>query len=81
MPEQMPMTQPNILIMMTDTQPTNIIGCYSGHDVHTDELDRLAQENESLRQAKSLENTLVIVMGDHGARYSKVTFILFFLAR
>jgi len=36
------MMQPNIVLIMTDTQPTDIVGCYSGHDVGTGEIDALA---------------------------------------
>ena len=38
------MTRPNIVLIMTDTQPTNIVGCYSGHDVETHELDYFATQ-------------------------------------
>ena len=36
------MTQPNIVLIMTDTQPTTVVGCYSGNDVATVEIDALA---------------------------------------
>jgi len=38
------MMQPNIVLIMTDTQPTEVVGCYSGQDVQTHEIDRLASQ-------------------------------------
>lgn len=38
------MIQPNIVLIMTDTQPTEVVGCYSGQDVQTHEIDRLAAQ-------------------------------------
>lgn len=37
------MARPNILMIMTDTQATNMVGCYSGLPLGTDNIDRLAQ--------------------------------------
>ncbi|MCP4750959.1 MAG: sulfatase-like hydrolase/transferase, partial [Proteobacteria bacterium] len=37
-----PMSRPNIVLIMTDTQPTAFLGCYSGQDVRTPHLDSLA---------------------------------------
>jgi uncharacterized sulfatase len=36
------MRQPNILMIMTDTQATNMLGCYTGLPLGTEHLDRLA---------------------------------------
>ncbi len=38
------MTRPNIVLIMTDTQPTAFVGCYSGQDVRTPHLDNLAAD-------------------------------------
>ncbi len=38
------MEQPNIVVIMTDTQPVPFLGCYSGQDVRTPNLDRMAVE-------------------------------------
>lgn len=36
------MSRPNIIMIMTDTQATNMVGCYSGQPVGTTTIDRLA---------------------------------------
>lgn len=36
------MQQPNIIFIMTDTQATNMIGCYAGQDLNTNHIDTLA---------------------------------------
>lgn len=36
------MKQPNIIMIMTDTQATNMVGCYSGQAVGTENIDGLA---------------------------------------
>jgi len=38
------MGHPNIVLMMTDTQPTALLGCYSGQEVQTPCLDGMAAE-------------------------------------
>lgn len=38
------MTRPNFLFIMTDTQATNMVGCYSGKPLNTDHIDQLAAE-------------------------------------
>lgn len=38
------MKRPNFLFIMTDTQATNMVGCYSGKPLNTDNIDRLAEE-------------------------------------
>ena len=40
----MPITQPNILLLMTDQQRYDSLGCYGAHWVQTPNLDRLAEE-------------------------------------
>lgn len=36
------MNKPNIIMIMTDTQATNMVGCYSGQPVGTENIDGLA---------------------------------------
>jgi uncharacterized sulfatase len=36
------MAKPNIILIMTDTQATNMVGCYTGLPLGTDAIDRLA---------------------------------------
>lgn len=38
------MNRPNFLFIMTDTQATNMVGCYSGKPLNTNNIDRLAEE-------------------------------------
>lgn len=38
------MARPNFLFIMTDTQATNMVGCYSGKPLNTDHIDALAEE-------------------------------------
>lgn len=38
------MTRPNFLFIMTDTQATNMVGCYSGKELNTNNIDNLAAE-------------------------------------
>lgn len=38
------MERPNILFIMTDTQATNMVGCYSGKPLNTNHIDALADE-------------------------------------
>ncbi|SQB40663.1 sulfatase [Citrobacter koseri] len=38
------MTRPNFLFIMTDTQATNMVGCYSGKPLNTQHIDSLAAE-------------------------------------
>ncbi|WP_142890669.1 sulfatase-like hydrolase/transferase, partial [Klebsiella pneumoniae] len=38
------MSRPNFLFIMTDTQATNMVGCYSGKPLNTHNIDRLAAE-------------------------------------
>ena len=36
--------RPNIVLIMTDTQPTGLVSCYSNQDVRTPNLDKLASK-------------------------------------
>ncbi len=38
------MSRPNFLFIMTDTQATNMVGCYSGKPLNTNHIDALAEE-------------------------------------
>lgn len=38
------MSRPNFLFIMTDTQATNMVGCYSGKPLNTNHIDLLAAE-------------------------------------
>ncbi len=38
------MKRPNFLFVMTDTQATNMVGCYSGKPLNTQNIDSLAAE-------------------------------------
>ncbi len=38
------MSRPNFLLIMTDTQATNMVGCYSGQPLNTQNIDALAAE-------------------------------------
>ena len=38
------MSRPNFLFIMTDTQATNMVGCYSGKPLNTNHIDKLAEE-------------------------------------
>ncbi|WP_158781189.1 sulfatase-like hydrolase/transferase [Pantoea sp. BAV 3049] len=38
------MQRPNIVLIMTDTQATNMVGCYSGKPLNTNHIDTLAEE-------------------------------------
>ena len=37
------MSQPNFILIMTDTQATNVVGCYGRPEMRTPHIDRLAQ--------------------------------------
>lgn len=45
------MERPNILLIMTDTQATNMVGCYSGRPLNTRHIDALAEEGICFRSA------------------------------
>ena len=42
------MKRPNFLFIMTDTQATNMVGCYSGKPLNTQNIDSLAAEGIAL---------------------------------
>ena len=43
------MKRPNFLFIMTDTQATNMVGCYSGKPLNTQNIDSLAAESIRFR--------------------------------
>ncbi len=45
------MNRPNILLTITDTQPTSFLGCYTGDDRGTPHLDALAARGTRFEQA------------------------------
>jgi arylsulfatase A-like enzyme len=42
---------PNILFVLTDNQPTSMIGCYGSPDIKTPHIDRLAEEGTRFTEA------------------------------
>ncbi len=45
------MSQPNFVLMMTDTQATNVIGCYGHPELQTPNIDSLAQTGVKFNRA------------------------------
>ena len=45
------MTQPNILLIMSDNHPAELLGCYGNPDVQTPNLDQLAQQGMRFENA------------------------------
>ena len=45
------MKKPNIILIMTDTQATNMVGCYSGKPLNTDNIDALAEQGVRFNSA------------------------------
>ena len=45
------MKKPNIILIMTDTQATNMVGCYSGKALNTNNIDQLAGEGIQFNSA------------------------------
>ncbi len=45
------MQQPNFVLIMTDTQATNVIGAYGHPQLHTPNIDRLAQNSVKFNRA------------------------------
>ncbi|WP_019615840.1 sulfatase-like hydrolase/transferase [Psychromonas ossibalaenae] len=45
------MTKPNIILIMTDTQATNMVGCYSGRALNTNNIDKLASKGIQFNSA------------------------------
>ena len=41
----------NILFIMTDNQPADLLGCYGNHEIHTPHLDQLAQQGLQFNNA------------------------------
>jgi len=47
----MNMPKPNIVLILTDTQATNVLGCYGRHEMQTPHIDRLAQSGIRFQRA------------------------------
>ncbi|WP_133012099.1 sulfatase-like hydrolase/transferase [Marinomonas flavescens] len=45
------MKKPNIILIMTDTQATNMVGCYSGKPLNTNNIDALAAQGVRFNSA------------------------------
>ncbi len=45
------MKRPNIILIMTDTQATNMVGCYSGKELNTNNIDKLAEHGVRFNSA------------------------------
>ena len=43
--------RPNILLIMTDNQPAELLGCYGNREIHTPHLDRLARQGVQFENA------------------------------
>lgn len=59
------MAQPNIVLIMTDTKPTQVVGCYSGQDVQTNEMGRVARAAQQWSETND-RPTWIIITSDHG---------------
>ena len=42
---------PNILLIMSDNQPANLLGCYGNNEIYTPHLDQMAQQGMRFSQA------------------------------
>ncbi len=42
--------RPNILLIMSDNHPAELLGCYGNSEIHTPHLDQLAQEGVQFNQ-------------------------------
>jgi arylsulfatase A-like enzyme len=47
----MPVNRPNILLIMVDNQPADLLGCAGNDEIHTPNLDRLAQQGIRFQNA------------------------------
>ncbi|MEL7098126.1 MAG: sulfatase-like hydrolase/transferase [Pseudomonadota bacterium] len=45
------MTQPNIILIITDNQPADLLGCYGNDEIHTPHIDALAARGARFMQA------------------------------
>jgi arylsulfatase A-like enzyme len=43
--------RPNILFIMSDNHPAQLLGCYGNNEIHTPNLDRLAQQGLQFNNA------------------------------
>ena len=46
-----PAARPNFVVIMTDTQATNVLGCYGHPELRTPRLDGLAAEGITFERA------------------------------
>ncbi len=42
---------PNVVLIMTDNQPAELLGCYGNNEIHTPNLDQLARQGIQFNQA------------------------------
>ena len=38
------LNRPNVILIMTDNQPKDLLGCYGNTEIHSPRLDHMAQE-------------------------------------
>ncbi len=50
----MPIKRPNILFILSDNHPAELLGCYGNHEIHTPNLDQLAQDGLKFNNAYSV---------------------------
>ncbi|MEM7130615.1 MAG: sulfatase-like hydrolase/transferase [Chloroflexota bacterium] len=43
--------RPNILLIMADNHPANLLGCYGNTEIHTPHIDRLSRQGTQFKQA------------------------------
>ena len=46
--------RPNILLILSDNHPADLLGCYGNDEIHTPHLDRLAQQGIQFKQTFSV---------------------------
>ena len=45
------MNRPNIIVIMTDNQPADLLGCYGNKEIHTPHLDKMAENGLLFKNA------------------------------
>ncbi|MCS5659811.1 MAG: sulfatase-like hydrolase/transferase, partial [Dehalococcoidia bacterium] len=45
------MNRPNIILIMTDNQPADLLGCYGNNEIHTPHLDKIAKNGLLFKNA------------------------------
>ena len=63
------MKRPNFLFVMTDTRATNMVGCYSGKPLNTQNIDSLAAEGIRFNSAYTVHRFVRL----HGPDYLPVS--------